>query len=228
MGKKDGVKIKTIIVGDLHNEFGFLNTLINRKKPDLVICCGDFGYWPNIKNVHQLSEIKLHDCKLLWCDGNHEDHWSLENRTSNELAPGVFYMPRGSTYKLNDGRNILFMGGAHSIDKDSRILGLDWFPEETISQKDMMNLPNINIDIFITHTCPSELVLELSKYYYGKNLESSNVALSNLWNIYRPELWYFGHWHKFKNGLLHNKTKWTALSAPRWFTDRWWTWLPEK
>ncbi len=29
--------MKTLIVGDVHNEFGRLNTLISSKKPDLVI-----------------------------------------------------------------------------------------------------------------------------------------------------------------------------------------------
>jgi len=219
--------MKIMILGDVHGEFGKLNQLINRRKPDLIIACGDFGYWPNDRGS-QFSYIKLAGAKLLWCDGNHEDFWSLQQRESDEIEPGIIYMPRGSTYTLPDGRNILFMGGAHSIDKHLRTVGIDWFPEETIRQGDMMDLPDMKIDIFITHTCPYELVPEMLKEYSGKDYEPSNLALSQLWDIYKPDLWYFGHWHYFKTGVLYDVTKWTALSMSRWSTDRWWTWLPEK
>lgn len=218
---------KIMIVGDVHGEFGELNKLINSKKPDMIIACGDFGYWPNHKC--DLTTIKLQGTKLLlWVDGNHEDFWALKDRKSDEIVPGIIYMPRGSTYTLEDGRNILFMGGAHSIDKIYRTVGIDWFPEETINQSDMMNLPDMKIDIFITHTCPYELVPIMIKYYSGKDYEPSNQALSQLWDIYKPDLWYFGHWHKYLTGTLYDKTKWTALSMSRWPNGRWWCWLPEK
>jgi len=43
---------KILITGDIHNDFGELNELINKKRPDLVICCGDFGYWPKLLGVN--------------------------------------------------------------------------------------------------------------------------------------------------------------------------------
>ena len=142
---------KIIVTGDIHNEFGRLNELINRKHPDLIICCGDFGYWPNISWGAPLTNISLQGTKkLLWCEGNHEDHWTLKERETDELAPGIIYMPRGSTYTLEDGRIIMFMGGAHSIDKHLRTVGVDWFPEEVISYSDLQDLPDIKVDIFIT------------------------------------------------------------------------------
>jgi len=221
--------MKIMIVGDVHGEFGTLNQLINRRKPDLIIACGDFGFWPNLGDGYSLEYLKLQGVKMLmWCDGNHEDHWSLRDRKSDEVAPGVFYMPRGSTYTLPDGRVIMFMGGAHSIDKNMRTVGIDWFPEETISQSDMMDLPDVKVDIFITHTCPYELVPEMMKYYSGKDYEPSNLALSQLWEKYKPDLWYFGHWHTYKEGILYDKTKWTCLSMSRWSEQRWWCWLPER
>jgi len=71
--------MKILIVGDIHNEFGRLNNLINKKKPEIVICCGDFGYWPEVKWAKPLSNIKLQSAKkLLWCDGNHENHGALK------------------------------------------------------------------------------------------------------------------------------------------------------
>ncbi len=219
--------MKILVTGDVHGRFGNLNSLINKKKPDLIICCGDFGYWPNVSWGEPLSNIKLQTAKkLLWCDGNHEDHWAIRDRTTDELAPNIFYMPRGSTYQLDDGRNIIFMGGAHSIDEHLRRIGVDWFPEETISQKDIMDLPDCKIDIFITHTCPEELLVDLLPHDSRKQPEPSNYALSELWKIYKPSLWFFGHWHHYITGRMMG-TKWFCLSAPG-FGDRWWMWLPEK
>jgi len=215
--------MKILIVGDVHNRFGKLNTLINVKRPDLIICCGEFGYWPYFENSEPIEKIKTHGAKLLWVEGNHEDLWTLRDRKSNELAPNIIYMPRGSTYQLDDGRKILFMGGADSIDKDVRYLGVDWFPEEVITYKDLQNLPNCEIDIFITHTCPQELVAGLAKWPTEK--DPSNQALSELWKMYKPDLWFFGHWHFFTKGKL-GKTKWFALSHIE--EGRFWYWLPEK
>jgi len=214
-----------IVTGDVHGRFGYLNSLINRHKNklDLVICCGDFGYWPNFSDEHKKIKSPV---PVLWCDGNHEDHWAIKKLVEEdnlEIAPNTFYMPRGSTYKLKDGRTILFMGGADSIDKGQRILGRDWFPEEIISQKDMMNLPDTKVDIFVTHTCPSELYPIMARYY-SKDREPSNYALSALWKIYQPSLWFFGHWHCYKEGTLNN-TKWYALSFAGSGT-RWWMEMP--
>lgn len=216
--------MNTIITGDIHGRFDHLNQLINKYKQrlDLVICCGDFGYWPNLDGQHK--NIRSHGIPVLWCDGNHEDHWAIKNRKSNEIAKNVFYMPRGSTYELKNGQTMMFMGGADSIDKDSRIYGVDWFPEEVITQADIKNLPDVKVDIFITHTCPTEIYPLVVQYYDGKQMEPSNYALSYLWHRYKPALWFFGHWHHYKEGHL-NGTKWYALSYAG-STTRWWMWLP--
>lgn len=215
---------KVIIVGDVHNEFSRLNALIANKRPELVICCGDFGYWPNVPWATPLENIRPQGSKILWCDGNHENHWELRNREKDEMVPDVIYMPRGSTYDLPDGRTIMFMGGADSIDKHNRKEGVTWFKEETIQTKDLYDLPQVNVDIFITHTCPEELVPELRRFY-EKGMEPSNAALSELRKIYEPKLWFFGHWHHYMEGNLFG-TKWYCLSYPG-EGSRWWMYLPE-
>lgn len=218
--------MKILVLGDLHNDFKSLNRIINKKHPDMVICCGDFGYWPNWPGSQQLSDIKPQGAKIYWIDGNHDDHWSIRDRETDELEKDIIYQPRGSTLKLHDGRKILFMGGAFSIDQHLRRLGWDWFPEETISQTDMQNLPDEKIDIIISHTCPDELVHDMMRKYPGKTFEPSNAALSELLKMYEPELWIFGHWHQYKTGTLFG-TEWYALSYPL-AGSRWWMWLPER
>jgi hypothetical protein len=219
--------MKILITGDIHNEFGKLNQLISKKRPDLVICCGDFGYWPDVKWASELSDIKTQGSTILWCDGNHENHWALQKRESDEMQPGVIYMPRGSSYTLEDGRVLMFMGGADSIDKDHRYIGVDWFPDEVIKPRDLYDLPDIKVDIFITHTCPEELVADMLKYNSSKFADPSPRALSELWKIYKPDLWYFGHWHIYKELDMFG-TKCFALGSSSFASQRWWVWLPER
>ena len=76
---------RILVVGDVHGEFGKLNALINVKKPDLILQCGDFGYWPkwSLRHVTPIDKVKTKVAKLLFCDGNHDDHWSLRDRESD-------------------------------------------------------------------------------------------------------------------------------------------------
>ena len=197
----------------------------------MIIVCGDFGYFPHIENFNnQWKNIDTTHTKVLFCDGNHDDHWELRKLKNLAIAPNVFYQPRGSTYRLPDGRNILFMGGANSIDKERRTIGVSWWPEEVISQSDFQSLPEEyeeNIDIFITHTCSNEIYDNFIQHKLGgrytprKDNDPSYHALSSLWEIYKPSQWFFGHFHINLNGT-YKGTRWQALAAPLVGVGKWW------
>ena len=39
--------MKVIVIGDVHGEFNKLNAFLNKPKNiDIILQCGDFGYWP--------------------------------------------------------------------------------------------------------------------------------------------------------------------------------------
>ena len=211
-----------LVFGDLHGSFARFNQIINpmRKKISRIFQCGDFGYWPKFHNTTYITSdgrrkkydnygIKNKGIEIYFCDGNHEDHESLSQLESNEIMPKVFYMKRGSTFTLEDGRVILFIGGAYSIDKRYRTPGIDWFDTETISQRDIENLPNVDIDIVISHTCPKEFFKHV--FEFEKQYDSSMEALSYVLEKYKPKFWYFGHFHKFKRGKVGGCT-FTALA----------------
>jgi len=217
--------MKIIIIGDTHGLFNYVNVVIKQEKPDLIISCGDFGYFPNLPEYAKRElMIDTSHTTILFCDGNHEDHWALRELKDRMIAPNIFYQPRGSTYRLPDGRNILFMGGANSIDKDRRIPGVSWWPEETISQNDFQNLPEEGIDIFVTHTCSNEIFdshIKKALNWGGKDVDPSYDALSALWEMYQPAQWFFGHFHINMSGLF-GSTRWHCLSAPRHGSGAWW------
>jgi len=200
---------KILVVGDIHGKWNLLNDLIIKEKPNKIIQCGDFGFWPKIGNF---SKIKNYNTEIYFCDGNHEDHNELKNLKNNEIKKNIFYMPRGSVLELIEGRKILFIGGSNSTDKNVRMPYIDWFLEETISYKDLDKINfNDRPDIIISHTCPNEFMeyLELSNSYDDN--DCSRKALSYVLEIFKPKLWIFGHFHKFKEGIYQD-TKWICLN----------------
>lgn len=232
-----------IICGDLHANFWAVNKLISKKsKISTILQCGDFGYFPkehgktyldNIGKIKTFNQYKFKNknIPIYWCDGNHEDHESLEKLENNEIMKNVFYQRRGSTITIPDNRTILFMGGADSIDKQYRTAGHDWFPQEIISEKDLHNLPDIDVDIIISHTCPKEFdVLKgvktpFSDLKYNKYQDPSRERLSYVLDKYNPSLWYFAHFHLFKTGF-YNNCKWTCLSGVG--MGKWWIKIEDK
>lgn len=220
--------MKIIITGDIHGMYGYLNELVNQEDPDIIIVCGDMGYgFPN----DQIDKIVAMNTRIHFCDGNHDNHWKLRELKNLAVAENVFYQPRGSTMRLPDGRNILFMGGANSIDRDRRTVGVSWWPEEVISQSDFQNLPDEDIDIFITHTCSNEIYDKFIQFKLGgrytprKDKDPSYHALTSLWEMYGPTQWFFGHFHINTSGMLSG-TRWQALACPLLGSGAWWMELP--
>ena len=225
-----------MIIGDLHGDWGRINKLIQKKRPSIVLQCGDFGWWPKMEIrkpvLYQsqvrwrLKGIKPDSSLIYWCDGNHEDHEDLLNmgrRQKEEILcyPQVLYKPRGSTLELPDGRIVLFAGGAESIDKAMRTPGFDWFPEEIPSGTEfnrMMNHPHV--DIVVSHTCPEEWVPDVCR---GEKLsDPTRGLLSQVLRKYSPSLWYHGHWHHEAKGVSREHgTRWFSLDYPG-HGGRWW------
>ncbi len=213
-----------LVCGDLHGVWQYTNQLISRKHPDIILQTGDFGWWPKLHKSPYITGnknkrwdqygLKNHDCKIYFCDGNHEDHWDLQERDQtciHEVMDNVFYVPRFNTIKLPDDRTVLFVGGARSTDSHLRQIGVDWFPEEEIKYRDLDRLPKGDIDIVISHTAPREFTLP--KKYTGSEMhyhDSSRDALSLVLETYKPKLWFFGHWHDYLHGT-YNETEWHAL-----------------
>jgi hypothetical protein len=222
------------VVGDVHAEWDILNKFIEEENPDTILQCGDWGYWPAFdgktelgdpvygayggligRTQWNLNDIKNPNTKIHWCDGNHEDHWALKEligdreNDSVETQPNCFYQSRCSTMMLPDGRRVLFIGGALSIDKEHRTEGVDWFREETISYSDFEHLPMCEIDIVISHTCPTSF---LSSLKTGAKIDDPSCeALEYVLDHYKPKQWFHGHFHQYKQGFTKG-CHWTCLN----------------
>lgn len=270
-------KQKVAIVGDIHGDWDFLNNIIKTYSPDIVLCCGDFGWWPRLHGSRKLrtqstgrfptlfnlikwgifklprwrshklwskwvksktsdwlfngpfklfGAIKNGKTKIYFCPGNHED-WDdldrIEQSGNYEVMKNVFYMPKGETFTLEDGRNVLFFGGAESIDIASRTMGFDWFPQEVAKYDDLYRLDKVkgNVDIVISHTSPSSLEYVNMKFPERIN-DPTRKILNYVLETFKPSLWYFGHYHDSFE-IDHEGCHFTCLDMIGEKND--WTWI---
>ena len=92
------------------------------------------------------------------------------------------------------------MGGAFSVDRDSRIKGISWFPEELPSEEEYeeawsnLEKNDYKVDYIITHTGPTDVAAEL-----GFSSDDEAERLTNELQRIAEEVefshWFFGHYH---------------------------------
>lgn len=213
--EKDGVRIlkpgdMLSIAGDAG--VGFFNTYCNEEK-----------YYDYINEYAGRMQIRI-----IFIDGNHEVFPKLYAYPEEEWNGGkvhrirenIIHCIRGEVYDIeeSDGRvyRIFTFGGGYSLDKDRRTEGIDWFPEENITEEQRINaLRNLErvgykVDYCITHTAPIETVERLGRKYYGEirigvieEFELTNFLQLIADNRELPEetKWYFGHFHKDDDAL---------------------------
>jgi len=204
----------------------------------IILQVGDFGWWPHMDNVvdfveskkawkqdgikNEVKGIKDNIVKIYFCPGNHENWDSLyEIQDSNpnskiiEILKGVYFCTFGSILTLIDDTNVMFCGGADSIDKYRRTPGVDWWSNEVITYRDMLSLPEpetVKVDWLISHTCPSRLKEIIFDYnIINKFKDPSTDYLQYILENYKPSMWWFGHFHKHKYGKLEN-LQWKTLN----------------
>lgn len=183
------------IAGDIHGDIDVLTRYIRAKNPKLLIQLGDFGFWPGTYGFSKLFDIT----EPIWfIDGNHENHDSLR-QYSGQLFPdcGVEYIKRGTVRDLPTGERALFIGGAASIDFAQRTPGFDWFPQEVISERDIAELPDEQIDVVFSHTCPECIKKKIIRACNGSDdfKDPSTTYLQIIMDKYKPSQWFFAHWH---------------------------------
>lgn len=246
-----------MVLGDVHGDFPGLNRLLVQKRPDMVLQVGDFGFFPTElgkKATHPFDparHLKNHTSRgkaipVYWCDGNHEEFPELLRRWRAagglakplEVSPACYWMPRGTSLLLDDGRRVCFLGGARSVDRALGQVGKDWFLEEILGPEVLDHLP-ARADIVISHTAPrifglskAETVAEGAggRILPGLDLtpDPSEEVLDEALRRLRPSHWFFGHHHWERRGgtagcRWHGLADLTRAGAG----GRHWIWLPD-
>jgi len=225
---------RVLITGDTHGnaDFGF-SKFSSKKFPegrhltkdDYMIILGDFGLpWRIDKFGNPCDEEKylmkwLHEKKwtTLFIDGNHENFDYLDSLPIEEKFGGkvqrindsIFRLCRGEIFEIHN-KKIFVFGGGQSVDKDRRIQGVSWWPQEIPSHQEMeyayFNLEkhNFQVDYILTHVAPLALmrtILETGAYYdpyhEAKTIDpvSKFLDMISVEHIEGFKHHYFGHYH---------------------------------
>lgn len=176
----------------------------------------------------QRSLKELSDAPYTFCfvDGNHENFDLLYlakdvemfGSTVKEVYPGVYWLQRGHIYIIN-GQKVFVMGGAKSNDnqKDGNYSGRGrnkklkkqkvWWEQEIPSQEEfdlgIQNLEkhNWNVDIVISHNCPSYIIQKMYSIYGDDeiNIDRMDDPVVQYFDSILSKLtfkqWHFGHHH---------------------------------
>lgn len=158
-----------VLVGDIHGLYQVVTDAAKKYLDAEIIQVGDFGFWPGLRDRYTPPPRNVY-----FIDGNHDDCGALiglppfEWEKPVEIWPNATYVPRGTVLELA-GKNVLFLGGAKSIDRAWRRKGKGvngWFEEEVIRDRDvaraLLSAKDKKIDLMITHTPPQWMV---DKYF---------------------------------------------------------------
>ena len=215
--------MKVMFVGDVHGDWTALNAFIAHHQPDILIQAGDFGYYWDHNQYKSQGKIKPGKTKIYWVAGNHENHDILKKSgkfpygSITEIEENIFFCAFGSTLTLPDRRKVLFCGGADSIDKQYRIIGKSWWRNETIQNDEFDYLAGHvdelgSIDIVVSHTCPTFFDLKINGWLEEKYKDPSCEALNQIFKIFKPSLWFFGHFHMMDRGK-YEQCEWFVLDC---------------
>lgn len=205
------------VTGDTHGleNFNKLHIFAGRHPEltlnDYVIIAGDFGaIWSDktlVANLKYYTELPF---TVLFVDGNHEN-FDLINSFLVEIwnggkvhriKPNIIHLMRGQVFEI-EGKTIFTFGGATSIDRDYRIEGISWWPQELPTYEELdegiANLKRYGnkVDYIISHSCGQRALMypQLRIAAGIKIACPESYLLSNFEDIVDFKHWYFGHFH---------------------------------
>lgn len=217
--------MKIAFAGDWHANRIYARKAIQfaaKNDAEYILHVGDFGFWPDyrgndpfVNNVQKVAEDN--GVQVLFVDGNHENHDMLRAVTVDQgvvdepvkIQENVYYLPRSLRFFL-DGVSFMALGGAHSIDRDARVEGFDWFPDEKLSIVDCYRAcVGGVVDVMITHDCPAGVdIPSLRKTAYMVSQKDADATdnhralLRNVVDVVKPKLLVHGHYHEFYGRIL--------------------------
>jgi predicted phosphodiesterase len=194
-----------VILGDIHGLSKVLGAVDEEVSKDSKVVAGiqvgDMGWYEDTLELFHRLDLKL---PWYWIDGNHEDFSLLKYKEVTEVAPNLFYVPRGTVMEI-DGITVGFLGGAASVDKMYRLKqNMHWSEEELITDEDIAKFDGISkVDLLITH-CPPQSFIQKHfdprfLLYFGLSeswRDPSADKVEALWErLGKPPL-VCGHMHK--------------------------------
>jgi Icc-related predicted phosphoesterase len=212
---------KVLVAGDAHGslmQIAYLIEMADRFDCDVILQVGDFGYMPHVQPnyIKQADKWLKEDGKtIIAIDGNHENFAALnaphpQHQQFQVLGQQILYAPRGTSW-VWQGKTILALGGAHSIDKKTRLFDESirtedhqksrwrWWEEELLTDRDIAKAKAVgHADIIIAHDCPQSVLLDHRVLWKKAEAETqeNRTKLQDVIDTVKPKLVFHGHYHQ--------------------------------
>ncbi len=207
-----------IFIGDIHGEFDELTHQMSNQniRNSTFIQVGDFGVGfkkkeNEIKQLGKLNDRLRADNNMLYAiRGNHDDPAYFDGHVKYS---NLILLEDYSILEI-EGKTILLIGGAISVDRTSRILNKNYWANEGFVLNEEVLMSKINqlskLDIVVTHNAPAEFEpIEMGKIVIEwtardrqllKDLKQERANHTALLSILvsqqlKPTYWYYGHFH---------------------------------
>lgn len=205
---------RVAVCGDWHGNVGWAR-MISRVLPYLapdvttMLHLGDWSMPPaDIDDVFAETGVE----RIYVTLGNHEP-WGkvsplLDKHPGDAIRVSTltWLLPRPARLTIG-GRRVVSLGGAASVDRQSRIEGLTWWPDEAITDVHVAEaIAGGPADLMLTHESPAgtpvrpvrELLRTNPHAFPATALEASAASrarVTEVWDAVRPELLLHGHMH---------------------------------
>lgn len=210
---------------------------MNKLSPNMIRFIGDIhGHWHEYKTIAKDIEhrsVQVGDFGVgfqgpYWHDRANDFHTSGQHRFIRGNHDNPDMCKNDMVGCITDGTvetNIMYIGGAWSIDQDYRTPGISWWADEELSQGELDHMHSIYAmmqpEIMVTHDCPT-----LAAYYMfikdGQSLAQRTMyltrtgeALQRMFEVHQPKLWIHGHWHLDRDRVI-NGTRFICLGINGW------------
>ena len=210
-----------ILLGDIHGDFATIVNFARKNEglePLYLIQVGDFGagfHSDFLLDMEYLNEeLSAHNVTLYVIRGNHDDpkFFTGEYEWSN------LKLLKDYTVLTLEGKRILLVGGAISIDRLHRTEGKSWWSGEVFNFNPELLETFEGIDVVITHSSPNFVFpktfnnLVMSYAVYDMNLiddltqerERFNQMYEILIKKNKIKEWFYGHFHTTKSEVYEN------------------------
>ena len=189
-------------IGDVHGKYDRYEKTIADGPPSIQVGDMEVGFrrWPHGEPEADPPHHSMVAGHHRFIRGNH-DNPAVCREHSQWIADGTFE------------NNMMFVGGANSIDREWRREGYDWWPDEELSATELRTMIALYIDrkprIMVTHDCPEEvasIVLSRALISGPRKIDlpsRTRFALQEMWAAHCPKFWLFGHYHMSFDQVLH-------------------------
>lgn len=208
------------ICGDWHGDPNFANGVLHAlhaRGITEIIQCGDFGYgWDNQYVPSVSGVLKKFGQTLRWVPGNHENYDMIDQLMQHDaqwLTDEIYVLDRGERFTIGD-TSFVGIGGAHSIDRDMRVQGVSWWPQETLTYRDVHRIIEAvePCDVVVAHDAP--VTAELGGGFFKDDpiSLSNRRLLQHAVDHLQPQFLFHGHYHRRLTSQDHHGVVIVGLS----------------